>query len=370
MSKSQLPTPTRELEQDQAAGVRFTNAMRSSVRKPAFWGVVGIILLLGVNLLKDPTYMNVTVGANGNLVGNPMDLLKMATPIMLVAVGMSLVIATRGIDLSVGSIMVVSGATSMELLKSAESGSTAATLQAIGLAMAIGLVLGLINGVLVAYVGLQPFITTLIMMLSGRGLAKVITGGQNTSATNDGFRWLFNGTVFGFPVVFLLGLAVITIVALVVRRTALGLMIESTGINPEASRMAGIKPRGLLITVYMLSAGLSAFAGMLTTSSSMNVNITQTGYLMEMDAILAVVIGGTSLAGGKFSMGGAVVGAILIATLTNTVVFQGVPSSAAPAFKATIIIILCLLQSERVRNSLKRRKRPKVESAAKASVPA
>lgn len=370
MSTPQLPTPTRELAQKQAAGIRFTNAMRSTVRKPAFWGVVGIILLLTFNLLKDPTYLNITTGANGNLVGNVMDLIKTATPIMLVAVGMSLVIATRGIDLSVGSVMVVAGATSMEFLKTADSGSIAATLQAVGLAMALGLVLGLINGVLVAYVGLQPFITTLIMMLSGRGLAKVITAGQNTSASNDGFRWLYNGTVFGFPVVFLLGLTVIVIVAIVVRKTALGLMIESTGINPEASRMAGIKPRGLLITVYMLCAALSAFAGILATSSSMNVNISQTGYLMEMDAILAVVIGGTSLAGGKFSMGGAVVGALLIATLTNTVIFQGVPASAAPAFKATIIIILCLLQSERVRNSLTRRKRPRVESATKVSVPA
>lgn len=328
------------------------------LRKPMFWGVVAILLLLVVNLLKDPSYLAIRVNpANGNLAGNVLDILRASAPILLVATGMALVIATAGIDLSVGSVMAVAGAVSMQYLQGvAAPESLGAALAAIGMSIGFGAALGLVSGMLVAYVGLQPFITTLVMMLAGRGLAKVITSGQNTTATNEPFRWLANGYVAGFPVVFGLAVVIVVVIALVVRRTALGMMILSIGINPRASRMAGIKPAGLLLTVYALSGALAAIAGMFAVSSVMTVNVTQTGYQMEMDAILAVVIGGGTLAGGRLSIGGAAVGALLIATLDKTVVFLGVPSSATPAFKATVILVLFLLQADIVRDVLRRRR--------------
>src|SRR5690606_7416020 len=126
------------------------------------------------------------------------------------------------------------------------------------------------------------------------------------------------------------------------------------GINPRASRMAGIKPRGLLITVYAISGVLAGIAGVFAVSSVMTVDVSRTGYQLELDAILAVVIGGTSLAGGKFSFGGTVVGSLLIATLDKTVVFLGVSSAATPAFKAAVIIVLCLLQAD-IRAMIRRR---------------
>ena len=331
------------------------------VRKPLVWGVLAIVLLLVVNVLKDPSYLAIRVNpANGNLAGNLLDILRASAPILMVAVGMSLVIATAGIDLSVGSVMAVAGAVSMEYLQNADAPSSlTAALAAIGMSIGLGALLGTISGTLVAYVGLQPFITTLVMMLAGRGLAKVITSGQNTTSTNEQFRWMANGYVLGFPVVFLLAIAIVLLVMLVVRRSALGMMIVSIGINPRASRMAGIRPAGLLITVYALSGALAAIAGMFAVSSVMTVDVSQTGYQLEMDAILAVVVGGGTLAGGRLSMGGAAVGALLIATLDKTVVFLGVPSSATPAFKATVILILFLLQAENVRNLLRsRRPRP------------
>ena len=346
------------------------------LRKPFFWGVLAILLLLLVNLLKDPSYLAIRVNpANGNLAGNVLDILRASAPILLVATGMSLVIATAGIDLSVGSVMAVAGAVSMQYLQSADaSSSVGAALAAAGMAITLGALLGTISGMLVAYVGLQPFITTLVMMLAGRGLAKVITSGQNTTATNEQFRWLANGYVGGFPVVFLLAVLIAALIIVVVRRSALGMMILSIGINPRASRMAGIKPAGLLITVYALSGALAAIAGMFAVSSVMTVDVSQTGYHMEMDAILAVVVGGGSLAGGKLSMGGAAVGALLIATLDKTVVFLGVPSSATPAFKATVILILFLLQADSVRSLMRRRRAgrvPLTEAAeTKASVAA
>lgn len=324
------------------------------------WAVIAIIILLAVNLARDPSYLAISLNpVTDNLAGNVLDILRAAAPILMISVGMCLVISTSGIDLSVGSVMAVSGAVSMEFLRAAGDGVLTSALTAIALALLVSTILGVVNGVLVSVVGLQPFITTLIMMLAGRGVAKVITSGQNTTASNEAFRWIANGHVFGFPVVVLLALGVVIIVGLLVRRTALGLMIESIGINAEASRMVGIKPRGLLITVYSMSALLAGIAGIFSVSTVMTVDVSQTGYQLEMDAILAVVIGGTALAGGKFSLTGAVAGAFLIATLNKTVVFLGVPSSATPAFKAAVIIIICLIQSERVRGYMSARRRPR-----------
>ncbi|CAH0217118.1 ABC transporter permease [Plantibacter cousiniae (nom. nud.)] len=327
------------------------------VHQPYIWAIVTLLLLLVINLVKDPGYLGVSVnGTTGNLSGNPIDILRASAPIMMIAVGMTLVIATRGIDLSVGSVMAVSGAVSMEFMSNQSGGDAGSAIVAALLALAVSAFLGTVNGVLVSIVGLQPFITTLITMLAGRGLAKVITSGQNTSATNEPFRWLANGTVFGFPVVFIIAGVIVAIVAFLVRRTALGLMIESIGINPRAARMAGIRPIGILIAVYIVSAVLAGVAGIFSTASVMTVEVAKTGLNAEMDAILAVVIGGTSLAGGKFSLTGSVIGALLIATLDKTIVFLSIPSSATPAFKAVVIVIICLLQSQRVRALFARRK--------------
>ncbi|CAH0220810.1 Inner membrane ABC transporter permease protein YtfT [Microbacterium oxydans] len=347
---------------------------RDLIRKPFFWGIVAIVALLALNVLKDPTYLAISINPNnGNLVGNLVDILRQAAPIMMIAVGMSLVIATGGIDLSVGSLMAVAGAVSMEFLAAAnDSGSVGVALSAVGLALLVTAILGAVNGILVAYVGLQPFIATLVLMLAGRGIAKVITGGQNTAASSDPFRWIANGFVIGIPVVFILAVLIVLVVAWVVRRSALGLMIEAIGINPRASRMAGIKPKGLLLTTYVLSGILAGIAGVMSVGSVMTVDISRTGYQLELDAILAVVIGGASLAGGKFSLSGAFVGALLIATLDKTVLFLGVSSSATPAFKAIVIVAICLLQSERVRSWFQRRKKaqtpaPRVEIVKEAA---
>lgn len=323
-------------------------------------GVLAILLLLVVNIIKDPSYLSIGYNSsNGALVGNLIDILRAAAPVMMIAVGMCLVIATSGIDLSVGSLMVVAGAVSMEFLSTAPN-TLGSALLALGMALGLTLVLGLFNGFLVSVVGLQPFISTLVMMMAGRGIAKVVTGGQNTAGNNDAFRWIANGYVFGLPVVFLLALAIVVLISVLVRRSALGLMIESIGMDPTAARMAGVNRRGLLLSVYSISGFMAGLAGVFATASVMTVDVAKTGDQMEMDAILAVVIGGTSLAGGKFNIAGATIGALLIATLDKTVVFLGISSSATPAFKAIVIVILCLLQSERVRQSFQRRRRTKV----------
>lgn len=329
------------------------------------WGIVALLLLLAIDLIKDPGYLAITVNpTTGNLTGNLIDILRQSAPVLMIAVGMTLVVATRGIDLSVGSVMAVSGAVSMQFLAGAPN-TPGAAMTALALALLLSVALGLINGALVAWVGLQPFITTLVMMLAGRGIARVITGGQNTAATNDTFRWIANGTVFGFPVVFLIAALVVAAVAVLLRKTALGTMIEALGINPKASRLIGIRPGGLLLTVYALSALLAGLGGVFATASVMTVEVSRTGLNAELDAILAVVVGGTSLAGGKFSLTGSVVGALLITTLDKTIVFLSIPSAATPAFKAIVIVAVCLLQSDRVRGWIRGRRKLQGPTAPK-----
>ncbi|MGV9195508.1 ABC transporter permease [Microbacterium sp. MC2] len=329
----------------------------ASLRTPWFWAVIGIVLLLVINTIKDPGYLAIGINpTTGLLTGNVLDILRVSAPIIMIALGMTFVIATEGIDLSVGSMMAVGGAVAMQTLSALDAPtSVGAMFTAIGLAIALAVVLGLINGLLVAVVGLQPFISTLVMMMAARGIARVITGGQNTSATNEPFRQLANGQILGLPTSFVIAVALVVLVAVLMRRTALGLMIESIGINPQASRLAGIRPRPILVAVYVLAAALAAVGGLFSVSEVMTVSVGSTGNLMELDAILAVVIGGTSLAGGKFSILGSTMGALLIATLNKTVVFLGVPAAATPAFKALVIIALVLLQSERIRALVFRR---------------
>jgi len=340
--------------------------VKTALRTPWFWAIVGIALLLLINTLKNPAYLAISVNpTTGLLTGNLLDILRVSAPIIMIALGMTFVIATGGIDLSVGSMMAVGGAVAMQTLAGMDAPtSVGAMLAAVGLALVLAIVLGAINGFLVAVVGLQPFITTLIMMLAARGIARVITSGQNTNATNEPFRQLANGQILGLPTDFVLAVAIVLLIGLAMRRTALGLMIESIGINSHASRLAGIRPRPILIGVYILSAALAAVGGLFSVSEVMTVSVSGTGNLMELDAILAVVIGGTSLAGGKFSIVGSTIGALLIATLNKTVLFLGIPAAATPAFKALVIIVLVLLQSERVRSyTFGRSKSPSAPSA-------
>ncbi|MDR6200688.1 ribose/xylose/arabinose/galactoside ABC-type transport system permease subunit [Microbacterium sp. SORGH_AS428] len=346
----------------------MTSFLKTLVRTPWFWGIVGIVLLLTLNVIKDPNYLSLGINpTTGMLAGNLLDILRVSAPIIMIALGMTFVIATKGIDLSVGSIMAVGGAAAMESLSAAGAPtSVGAMLTAIGIALLLGAVLGLVNGLLVSVIGLQPFISTLVMMLAGRGIARVITGGQNTNATNEPFRQIANGQILGLPISFVAAIVIVVLVSVIMRRTALGLMIESIGVNPAASRLAGIRPRPILIAVYILSGVLAATGGLFTVSEVMTVDVSGTGYQMELDAILAVVIGGTSLAGGKFSILGSTVGALLIATLNKTVLFLGISAAATPAFKAIVIVVLVLLQSERVRGYVLRlgRTRSRKEAVA------
>ncbi|WRS30673.1 ABC transporter permease [Actinomycetaceae bacterium MB13-C1-2] len=323
--------------------------MKKLLRNQLFWASLVLIVLVAVVLLNN---QSASIGfSNGKLTGPIIDLFIFVPPILMIAVGMTLVIATSGIDLSVGSVMAVAGAVSMQfLVNSANPDTPGAALIAVLLALVVGLACGMFSGFLVSVIKLQPFITTLIMMLAGRGIANMITGGKNAAGNSPAFNWISQGRVLGFPVGFLLALAILLIVVLLVRKTALGMSIEAVGINPRAAEMAGIRSGRILFMVYALSGLLAAVAGVFSVAyiGTVEVSSSGTGSGMEMDAILAVVIGGTSLAGGKFNLAGTTLGAFIITALNQVVVYLGVSSAAVPAFKALVIIFICILQSDRI----------------------
>jgi ribose/xylose/arabinose/galactoside ABC-type transport system permease subunit len=231
----------------------------------------------------------------------------------------------------------------------------------VAMAASIGLaiLLGVWNGFLVAVVKIQPIIATLVLMLAGRGVALLITGGFITTVTSPPLKFVASGYLFWLPFAFIISTSVVVVVALVERRTALGMLTEAVGINPEASRLAGVRSMGIVMGAYVVSATLAGVAGLIYSSNIMAADANAAGELIELYAILAVVLGGTSLLGGKFSIAGTVIGVLLIQTLNSTILFFGVPSAEAPVFFAVVVIIVVLIQSRRVhglmRNLLQRK---------------
>lgn len=325
--------------------------------------IIALVLLIIIDVIKDPSFLHIGY-VNGGLNGPLIDVIRDSAPFLMIAVGMTLVISTSGIDLSVGASMAVAGAVAMQFMHNTNGTGLGSALIAIVLALGVCALIGAWNGLLVSGLGLQPFITTLIMMLAGRGIAKTITSGENTSAVNSAFSWIDTGYVLGIPFAFILATLIVLAVAALMRKTALGMMIESVGVNPEASRMGGLKPKRVIFSVYLISAILAGMAGVFTTGNVMRITPSQTGLSYEMDAVLAVVIGGTSLLGGKFSLSGAYLGAMIISLLEKTIVWLGISNAATPAFKAIIVIAICVLQSNFFTNALKKMRSKKQSKAA------
>jgi ribose/xylose/arabinose/galactoside ABC-type transport system permease subunit len=311
--------------------------------------IAALIALILVNTISRPSFVSVTI-RDGQLYGSVIDILRNSAPLMLVALGMTIVIATRGIDLSVGALMAVSGAVALTIIDGSGSPDSPVTL---GIAIAAGvtvtLIFGAWNGFLVSVLGIQPIIATLVLMLAGRGIALLITGGFITTVTSTPYKFMSQGYLLGLPFAFYVSVTAIVLVALIQRRTALGVLTESVGINPEASRLAGVRSRGIVWGAYAASGLLAGFAGILYSSNIMAADANAAGNYIELDAILAVVLGGTSLMGGKFSIAGTVIGVFTIQTLKSTITFLGVPPAVSPLFMAMVVVIVVLVQSQRVR---------------------
>ncbi len=326
--------------------------MPESLRKLC-WPLAALAVLLLFNALLNPEFFSLHF-AEGRLTGSLVDVLDRATPVLLLSLGMTLVIATAGVDLSVGAVMAMAGSISAVLLT--DWGIPLAP--TLLLTLLASLAAGAWNGLLVSMLGIQPIVATLILMVAGRGIAQLLTDGQIIPIEgHPGFAYLGGGTLFFLPVTITGALAAALLTAVAVRYTALGLFIESVGDNPTASRYAGLNVRAVRLLVYTLSGLFAGVAGVIYASDITAADANNAGLYLELDAILAVVIGGTALSGGRFFLAGSIIGALIIQTLGTTILMTQIGGQSIPAewnliVKAIVVLVVCLLQSEALRQIL------------------
>ena len=278
------------------------SAVRTVAKSRLLWPIAVLIVLLLVNVVVEHRFFSIRI-QDGHLFGSLIDILRNGSPTVLVAIGMTLVIATRGIDLSVGAVVAISGALAVLIIRDSPTpGSLTTVLIACAIAIGLAAVLGAWNGLLVSVFGIQPIIATLILLTAGRGIAQLITEGQILTVSSQSYKVIGGGYWFTLPASIIIVAVVFVVAAVVTRKTALGLLIESVGINPEASRLAGVGSRSIIWMVYIFSGICAGVAGLMISSNVTAADSNSAGLWIELDAILAVVLGGTSLAGGRYSL--------------------------------------------------------------------
>ncbi|MCF1709347.1 ABC transporter permease [Tabrizicola sp. J26] len=308
----------------------------SFLARPQF---AALIAVLFINWLLFPGFFDIT-WQDGRLFGSLIDVLNRGAPVAILAIGMTAVIATKGVDLSVGAVMAISGAVAASLVV----GGTASWIAVLA-ALGIGLACGLWNGMLVTVLDMQPIIATLVLMVAGRGLAQLITEGSIVTFSDPLLIFIGTGSFLGFPMPVVIAFVLLVGSTLAVRRTALGLLIEAVGVNRSAARFAGITSGALLLLVYAFAGFCAAVSGLIVAGDIRGADANNSGLWLELDAILAVVIGGTSLLGGRFSIPMSVLGAMIIQAMNTGILISGFSPEFNLVVKSGVIILILVLQS-------------------------
>lgn len=311
--------------------------------------VAALLLLFMINALIADNFFSIHI-QDGRLFGSVIDIFNRGAPVALLALGMTLVIATGGIDLSVGAVMAISGAV---LASMAQQGYAPGTI--LLCALLSGVLCGLWNGFLVAVCKIQPIVATLILMVAGRGVAQLITEGQIITFSNDSLAWFGSGSLLYLPTPVVLLCLATAAVWLLTKKTALGLFIESVGINIRAAKNAGIHTPAIVMSVYVLSGLMAALAGIIVAADIRGADANNAGLWLEMDAILAVVIGGTSLMGGRFNLLLALVGAFIIQSINTGILLSGYQPQWNHIVKAVVVLTVLILQSPAVIQLVRRK---------------
>jgi len=331
---------------------------RDIVENRLFFPIIALLLVLLFDLIFIPGFFGIE-NRDGNLYGSLIDILRNGSTVSLLAIGMTLVIATGGVDLSVGAVMAISASVAGILMNPSALRNEVFfvtdptyTFQPLWVvimaALAAAVVCGLWNGLLVSYINMQPMVATLILMTAGRGIAQLITNGLRVQITYRPFSYIGQGW-FILPYSLYIVAAMLVITWLLTRRTAIGMFIESVGINPRSSFFSGIKEKTIKLMAYTFCGFCAGVAGLVACSNVKTSDANNIGLSAELDAILAVVIGGTSMSGGRFSLPASVVGALVMQAVTQSMYAMGVPAFALQAIKAVVVIIVILLFSEQVR---------------------
>jgi len=334
--------------------------MRGLLHHRLFWPALTLVLMLVANGIVNPAFWQLQ-WRDGHLYGSAIDILNRAAPLVVVALGMTLVIAIRGIDISVGAVVAITAAAAAWMIggQLVMEGGTQHHVSrfpmglAIAGALALAALCGLWNGLLVVRLGLQPIIATLILMVAGRGIAQLITGGQIITIYYAPYFFIGNGFLLGLPFALFVALAVWGLLHLLLTRSALGLFIEAIGVNPAAARLSGVPERLITLSVYVFCGLAAGVAGLLVSSNVKSADGNNAGLLLELDAILAVTLGGTLLTGGRFSLAGSVLGALVIQTLTTTIYSMCVAPEVNLVVKAVVVFVVMLLQSAEFRAALR-----------------
>ena len=325
------------------------------LRSTLFWACVAEFVILLVCFILRPDFFSISYQrSTGMLYGSLIDILNRSAEITIIAMGMTLVIATGGTDLSVGALVAVANSFSLRLMRgSLENVVGDYTMTPFFLVILLPLLLcmalGAFNGLLVSRGGLQPIIATLVLMTAGRGVAQLFTDGGQWTIDYTPFQFIGRGSLFFFPTPVIIWIGIFLIFLIFTRKTAFGMFVESVGVNANASHVAGIKAKNIKLIVYTLTGLLAGISGLVFGSRISANDANNAGLFFELDAILAVVIGGTAMGGGKFSLSGTVVGSIIIRTITTIAYYFGVVAEAIMAFKAIVVVIVIVLQSEPVR---------------------
>lgn len=321
-----------------AAQVRGTDAGHGALARlaalgPTYGALAALILLVVGNAIFTPNFATVS---------NFWNILLQVSTTVLVAVGMTLVIATGGIDLSVGSVMAIASALAAILL----GGGVAVAVFA---ALALALGVGALNGALIAGFRIQPIIVTLGLLISGRGIAQVMSqGGQLIPISNPTFEYLGKGYVGPVPVQVVIMIAVVVAAIFVMRATSFGRYVVAVGGNEAAARLAGVKVNRTKVAVYAISGLLAGLAGLIETARLGASDAAKVGLNIELDAIAAVVVGGTPLTGGRVTVAGTLVGALIMQVITTSFNMRLIPFSWSLVLKAAIILIAVYIQRPKV----------------------
>ncbi len=312
--------------------------------------LIAIALLVIFNLFRDPSFFSVSIASNNRgdpvLQGNLISILNGASELVILSMGMTLVTAASGgQDISVGALAAIAGSMFVKVLKSGTV-TPGLIIAAFLACCAVAMVFGAFNGTLVSVFGIQPMIATLILFTSGRSIAYWINGGATPTienATINAIGSFIPGIAIPTPILIVAAMGILF--TLLFRFTALGMYIQTVGINQSAARLNGINPVGIKLLTFILLGICCAVSGVIGVSRLGLINHETLLINIEMDAILAVAIGGNNLGGGKFKMIGSVLGAYAIQALTITLYAMKVPSTDVKAYKAIVIIILVVIGS-------------------------
>ena len=307
-----------------------------------FMPLVCLLAIIIVATITIPGFLSMSL-KNGVPYGYPVDVINRASELVILSVGMTLVTAASGgQDISVGAVMAVAGAVCCQILSGGEvsvNSLSAPIIVAFLAALVASGICGAFNGFLVAKLNIQPMVATLILYTAGRGIAQLITDGQITYIRVKSYQ-VFGSYVGKFPIPMLVIIAYV-----ILKKTALGLYIESVGINGTASRLVGLNSTMIKFLTYLICGVLAGVAGFVASSRIYSADANNIGLNLEMDAILAVALGGNALGGGKFSLMGSVIGAYTIQALTTVLYGLNVSADQLPVYKAIVVVVIVVLQS-------------------------